>query len=64
MRWVVVFGTNILVSALLSLRGNLFRCPALAKTSVVIVIQWKQFLDFAPRAVYATWLRNKKLSDV
>ncbi len=31
MRYVVVFDTNILLSALLSLNGNPFRCLAMAK---------------------------------
>ena len=34
MQWIVVFDTNILISALLSLRGSPFRCLALAKEMV------------------------------
>ena len=35
MQWIVVFDTNILISALLSLRGSPFRCLALAKEGIV-----------------------------
>src|SRR5690349_24784989 len=42
---VVVFDTNILLSALLSLRGNPFRCLALAKAAVVQSVTCQEILD-------------------
>ena len=45
MRRVAVFDTNILLSALLSLRGNPFRCLALAKTGAVQSVTCQEILD-------------------
>ena len=45
MRRVAVFDTNILLSALLSLRGNPFRCLALAKTGTVQSVTCQEILD-------------------
>ena len=45
MRWVVVFDTNILISALLSLHGPPFRCLALAKENVVQSVTCQEILD-------------------
>lgn len=42
---VVVFDTNVLLSALLSLHGSPFRCLALAKTGVVKSVTCQQILD-------------------
>ncbi|RME61746.1 MAG: putative toxin-antitoxin system toxin component, PIN family [Caldilineae bacterium] len=41
----VVFDTNILISALLSLRGAPFRCVALARLGVVQSVTCEQILD-------------------
>jgi putative PIN family toxin of toxin-antitoxin system len=40
-----VFDTNILLSALLSLRGNPFRCLALAKVGAVQSVTCQEILD-------------------
>ena len=45
MRRVAVFDTNILLSALLSLRGNPFRCLALAKAGTVQSVTCQEILD-------------------
>lgn len=45
MPWVVVFDTNILLSALFSLRGNPFRCLALAKLGAVQSVTCQEILD-------------------
>ena len=45
MPWVVVFDTNILISALLSLRGPPFRCLALAKERVVQSVTCQEILE-------------------
>jgi predicted nucleic acid-binding protein len=39
MRYIAVFDTNILISALLSSNGNPFRCLALAKTGLFQMMQ-------------------------
>ena len=44
MRRVAVFDTNILLSALLSLRGNPFRCLALAKIGTVQSVTCQEIL--------------------
>jgi uncharacterized protein len=44
-RWVVVFDTNVLLSALLSVRGNPFRCLALAKVGTVQSVTCQEILD-------------------
>lgn len=45
MRYVVVFDTNILLSALFSLDGNPFRCLALAKIRQVESVTCQAILD-------------------
>ena len=45
MQPIVVLDTNVLISALLSLRGNPFRCLALAKTGVVQSVTCQEVLD-------------------
>lgn len=45
MLYVVVFDTNILLPALLSLRGNPFRCLALAKTGAVQSVTCEEILN-------------------
>lgn len=45
MLWVAVFDTNILLSALLSVRGNPFRCLALAKIGTVQSVTCQEILD-------------------
>jgi uncharacterized protein len=45
MQYVVVFDTNILISALLSLSGNPSRCLALAKIGQVESVTCKEILD-------------------
>ena len=42
---VAVLDTNVLISALLSLRGNPFRCAALAKLGEVQSVTCKELLD-------------------
>ena len=42
---IVVFDTNILISALLSLRGHPFRCLALAKLGVIQSVTCRDILD-------------------
>ena len=44
MQPIVVLDTNVLISALLSLRGNPFRCLALAKTGVVQSVTCQEVL--------------------
>jgi uncharacterized protein len=44
-RWVVVFDTNVLLSALLSVRGNPFRCVALVKVGTVQSVTCQEILD-------------------
>jgi predicted nucleic acid-binding protein len=44
-RWVAVFDTNILISALLSLRGNPFRCLTLARIGIVQSVTCQEILD-------------------
>ena len=41
----MVFDTNVLLSALLSLRGNPFRCLALAKVGIVQSVTCQEILD-------------------
>ena len=45
MQYVVVFDTNILLSALLSSNGNPFRCLALAKIRQVESVTCQEILD-------------------
>jgi uncharacterized protein len=45
MQYVVVFDTNILLSALLSTNGNPFRCLALAKIGQVESVTCQEILD-------------------
>ena len=45
MHYVVVFDTNILLSALLSTTGNPFRCLALAKIGQVESVTCQEILD-------------------
>lgn len=45
MSYIVVFDTNILLSALLSLQGNPFRCLALAKIGVVQSATYQEIID-------------------
>ncbi len=52
MRYVAVFDTNILISALLSTNGNPFRCLALAKIGQVESVTCQEILDeFAEKLV-------------
>ncbi len=44
MQWVVVFDTNILISALLSLRGSPFCCLSLAKEGIVQSVTCQEIL--------------------
>ena len=44
MQWIVVFDTNILISALLSLRGSPFRCLSLAKEGIVQSVTCQEIL--------------------
>lgn len=44
MHAIVVFDTNILLSALLSLTGNPFRCIALAKVGAVQSVTCQEIL--------------------
>ena len=43
-RWVAVYDTNILISALLSLRGSPFRCLALARAGTVELVTCEDIL--------------------
>lgn len=45
MQYVVVFDTNILISALLSLNGNPFRCLAMAKIGQIESVTCQEILD-------------------
>jgi uncharacterized protein len=45
MRYVAVFDTNILLSALLSTNGNPFRCLALARIGQVESVNCQEILD-------------------
>jgi putative PIN family toxin of toxin-antitoxin system len=45
MQYIVVFDTNILLSALLSTNGNPFRCLALAKIGQVESVTCQEILD-------------------
>ena len=45
MKYTVVFDTNILLSALLSPKGNPFRCLALAKIGEIESITCQEILD-------------------
>ena len=45
MQYIVVFDTNILLSALLSLNGNPFRCLALAKIGQIESVTCQEILD-------------------
>ncbi len=45
MPWVVVFDTNVLLSAVISPLGNPFRCVALARSGVVTSVTCRQILD-------------------
>ena len=45
MRWVVVFDTNILLSALLSLLGNPSKCLKLAKTDMIQSVTCQEIID-------------------
>ncbi|MBE9141516.1 putative toxin-antitoxin system toxin component, PIN family [Nodosilinea sp. LEGE 07088] len=45
MQYIVVFDTNILLSALLSTNGNPFRCLALAKVGQVESVTCQEILD-------------------
>lgn len=52
MQYVVVFDTNILLSALLSTSSNPFRCLALAKIGQVESVTCQEILDeFAEKLV-------------
>jgi putative PIN family toxin of toxin-antitoxin system len=50
---VVVFDTNILVSALLSLRGSPFRCLALARLGLVESVTCQEILDEFTETLHA-----------
>jgi putative PIN family toxin of toxin-antitoxin system len=51
-RYIVVFDTNILISALLSTNGNPFRCLALAKIGQVESVTCHEILDeFAEKLI-------------
>ena len=52
---IVVFDTNILVSALLSLRGSPFRCLALAREGVIESVTCEEILTSLRRS-YASSL--------
>ncbi len=53
MRYVVVFDTNILLSALLSLNGNPFRCLAMAKIGQLESVTCQEILDeFAEKLLF------------
>lgn len=53
MRYVVVFDTNILLSALFSLNGNPFRCLAMAKIQQVESVTCRAILDeFAEKLLF------------
>lgn len=54
MPWIVVFDTNVLLSALLSLHGSPFRCLALAKLGIVQSVTCQEILD-----EFEEKLRNK-----
>ena len=45
MRWVVVFDTNILLSALLSPQSNPSKCLKLAKTDIIQSITCQEIID-------------------
>jgi uncharacterized protein len=45
MQYIVVFDTNILISALLSLNGNPFRCLALAKIGQIESVTCQEILN-------------------
>lgn len=45
MQYIVVFDTNILISALLSLNGNPFRCLALAKIGQIESVSCQEILN-------------------
>ncbi|MEG4320723.1 MULTISPECIES: putative toxin-antitoxin system toxin component, PIN family [unclassified Microcoleus] len=45
MQYIVVFDTNIFLSALLSLNGNPFRCLALAKIGQIESVTCQEILD-------------------
>ena len=52
MRYVAVFDTNILISALLSTNGNPFRCLALAKIGQIESVTCQEILnEFAEKLV-------------
>ncbi|NMG19680.1 putative toxin-antitoxin system toxin component, PIN family [Brasilonema bromeliae] len=52
MRYIAVFDTNILISALLSTSGDPFRCLALAKIGQIESVTCQQILDeFAQKLV-------------
>jgi uncharacterized protein len=53
MPYVVVFDTNILLSALLSTNGNPFRCLALARIGQVVSVTCQEILDeFAEKLLF------------
>jgi putative PIN family toxin of toxin-antitoxin system len=45
MRWVVVFDTNILLSALLSPQSNPSKCLKLAKTDMIQFVTCQEIID-------------------
>lgn len=52
MRYVAVFDTNILISALLSTNGNPFRCLALAKIGQIESVTCQEILnEFAEKLI-------------
>jgi len=75
MQWIVVFDTNILISALLSLRGSPFRCLALAKEQIVQSVTCQEILhefqeklevkfDYSPLHARAAADEVRKLSQL
>lgn len=75
MHEVVVFDTNVLISAALSSRGSPFRCLALAKTHAIQSVTCREILDefreklssklgFTPQEAVDAVLEIEKLSDL
>jgi uncharacterized protein len=64
MQYIVVFDTNILLSALLSTNGNPFRCLALAKIGQVESVTCQEILDEFAEKLFVKFKFSEEMAQV
>lgn len=64
MQYIVVFDTNILLSALLSTNGNPFRCLALAKIGQIESVTCQEILDEFAEKLFAKFKFSEEMTQV